>query len=286
MSDPRPHDLAFTLFGEYLLHRESPVATGSLIELFGPLGLSAAATRTVLSRMTRRGWLEAFRSGRRSFYAPTARGRKLLVEGARRIHHPPRGAGWDGLWYLVAYSIPETRRPLRDRLRARLEWLGFGQLGNGLWISPHQVRGEVNEVAGELGIADHLEIFRAQYQGYSSAAHLVAQAWDLATVDARYAAFVERHRPAYERCLHDPAAGGADPRECFVRRFFLVHEYREFPRIDPYLPDRLLPAGWRGGEAAELFRDYHALLRAPADAFVESVAGPGSATASRRAREA
>lgn len=283
MSTQRPHDLAFTLFGEFLLHRESAVGTGSLIELFGELGLSPAATRTALSRMTRRGWLQARRAGRRSYHASTPRARKVLTEGAARIHASPPADDWDGLWYLVAYSIPEHRRHLRDRLRVRLQWLGFGQLGNGLWISPHQVRGAVNELAGELGIADHLEIFRAQYQGYSSAAHLVAQAWDLERIDARYAAFLERHRPEYERAQRDPPT----PREAFVKRFFLVHEYREFPLIDPYLPDRLLPGGWRGGEAANLFREYHARLRAPADAYVDSVVEPEPTAAEpRRVREA
>jgi phenylacetic acid degradation operon negative regulatory protein len=281
MSTQRPHDLAFTLFGEYLLHRDA-VGTGSLIELFAPLGLSPAATRTALSRMSRRGWLEPRRAGRRSYYAPTPRARKLLEEGAARIHHPPPADAWDGLWYLVAYSIPEARRHLRDRLRVRLQWLGFGQLGNGLWISPHQVRGQVNELAAELGIADHLEIFRAQYQGYSDVAHLVAQAWDLATVDAAYRAFIERHRAAYERLEREPTAAWTDPRESYVRRFFLVHEYRDFPLVDPHLPPRLLPAAWAGGEAAELFRAYHALLRAPADAFVESVVEMEPAAAALR----
>jgi phenylacetic acid degradation operon negative regulatory protein len=282
MTDQRPHDLVFTLFGEFLLDRPSPTATGSLIELFRPLGLSPAATRTALSRMTRRGWLEVRREGRRSAYAPTPRARRLLEEGAARIHHPPRAEPWDGLWYLVAYSIPEARRALRDRLRVRLQWLGFGQLGNGLWISPRQVRGALNDLAGEMGIADHLEIFRAMYQGYSSPGRLVAQAWDLGAVSERYAAFIEAHADAYEALRR---ASAPSPEACFVRRFRLVHEYREFPLLDPYLPERLLPSGWRGAEAADLFERYHALLVAPSDAHVHGIVG-GGASSSARARRA
>jgi phenylacetic acid degradation operon negative regulatory protein len=266
----RAHDLALTLFGEFLLDRPGPVGTGSLIELFSTLGLTPAATRTALSRMARRGWIEPSRTGRRSYYAPTERGRRLLLEGARRIHGAGGEEPWDGLWYLVAYSIPESQRKLRDRLRLRLQWLGLGQLGNGLWISPREVRGALNELAGELKISEYLEIFRALYQGYSSPPHLVAQAWDLAAIDGRYAAFLQRHLPALEE-LRAAGAGGIDPREAFVRRFVLVHEYREFPLIDPRLPHRLLPADWKGSEAERVFREYHALLRDPADAFVDSI---------------
>ncbi|HEX6069911.1 MAG TPA: PaaX family transcriptional regulator C-terminal domain-containing protein [Longimicrobiaceae bacterium] len=269
MRSQRPQDLIFTLFGDYLLHQPGWVWVGSLIELLRPLGLSPGAARTTLSRMGAKGWLDTLRVGRRSYYELTARGRHLLEAGEARIHHPPRDEAWDGLWYLVSYSVPEEQRQLRDRLRVRLQWLGFGQLGNGLWISPHRVRGEVNELAGELGVAEHVEVFRAQYQGWSSMEHLVSTCWDLGAVDRRYEAFLARHGEAAER-----VASGAErpsPEEAYVRRFWLVHEYREFPLIDPYLPERLLPAGWHGERASELFERYHGLLTGAAERYVDSV---------------
>jgi phenylacetic acid degradation operon negative regulatory protein len=277
----RPQDLVFTLYGDYLLHRQRAVWVGSLIALLEPLGLSEGATRTVLSRMAQKGWLEAHRAGKKSYYALTPRGQRLLQAGEARIYHPPSGERWDGLWFLVAYSIPEERRALRDRLRLRLQWLGFGQLGNGLWLSPYHLRGEVEELARELGVADHLEIFRSQYLGFSSAAHLVAQCWDLPALDRRYAAFVERHGPPPGLA----ATGRTDARDAFVRRFWLVHHYREFPLLDPYLPPELLPPDWHGQRAAELFNAWHDRLAGPADAFVEQVleTAPVAAPAEARA---
>jgi phenylacetic acid degradation operon negative regulatory protein len=272
MAAQRPQDLVFTLFGDYLLHRDGAVWVGSLIELLRPLGLGAGDVRTVLSRTSRKGWLEAWRIGRKSFYELTPRGRRLLEAGEARIHRPPQQhQRWDGLWYLVSYSIPEETRHLRDRLRVRLQWLGFGQLSHGLWISPYPLRGEVNELAAELGIADHVELFRAQYQGYSSTEHLVRRCWNLPAINERYAEFLARQRPEYEDCQREVPRGGLSPEECFVRRFQLVHEYRDFPLIDPYLPRELLPAEWVGREAAELFERYHELLSEPAEGFVESV---------------
>jgi phenylacetic acid degradation operon negative regulatory protein len=271
MTAQRPQDLVFTLFGDYLLLRPGAVWVGSLIELLRPLGLTAGDARTVLSRMARKGWFETRRVGRRSFYELTPRGRRLLEAGEARIYRPPSGERWDGLWYLVAYSIPEETRHLRDRLRLRLQWLGFGQLGNGLWISPYPLRGEVNQLAAELGLGDHIELFRAQYQGYSSAGHLVRKCWDLPGINALYADFVQRQRPAFESCAREVERGGLSDEACYVRRFQLVHEYRDFPRIDPYLPSELLPPDWRGRTAAELFAHFHDLLFAPSDRFVDSV---------------
>ena len=275
----RSQDLVFTLFGDYLLERDRAVATGALITLLGQLGLSAMGVRTVLSRMTRRGWLTAARRGTRSWYGLTARGRRLLEQGRERIYHPPADSDWDGAWSVVAYTIPEQRRHLRDALRVRLSWLGLGSLSNGVWVSPHDVTAPVLAIAEELRIRRHVEVFRGAHLGMSDDAQLVASCWDLGALDARYAAFIARWRFDLEHCRHCGMTGSragvhrpcTAPADCFRRRFHLVHEYRAFPLDDPYLPAALLPRAWHGGTAVRLFQTYHDLLEAPAVRYVAVV---------------
>jgi phenylacetic acid degradation operon negative regulatory protein len=286
MAGARSQDLVFTLYGDYLLDRAKPVWVGGLITLLGHFGVSPTATRIVLSRMTQKGWLTAERRGARSYYGLTPRGRKLLAEGRERIYHPPRRRSWNGAWYLVTYSIPESNRRVRDALRVKLQWLGCGLLGNGVWITPHDVRAEVREIAEGLRISRHLEIFRAEHQGFSTADDLVRACWNLRAINRRYAAFVARWRPALDHCAtcRSACAGGAaaapsapciSPESCFVRRFQLVHEYRRFPLEDPFLPPPLLPADWRGEQAASVFETYHAVLADPADRYVADVCDAG-----------
>jgi phenylacetic acid degradation operon negative regulatory protein len=267
MAFTRPQDLVFTLFGDFLLHRPGPVWVGSLIELLEPLGLSATNVRTVLSRMAKKGWLESERGGRRSYYSLTGRGRRLLEEGETRIYRPREREEWDGEWTLVAYSIPEERRAQRDRLRVRLEWLGLGSLGNGLWISPHDVVDRVCEVAGELGVSDDLEVFRGDHVAPGPESQLVNHCWDLEALNGEYEAFIARHLDECRGLAAEP--GSMAPREAYVRRFRLVHEYREFPLKDPFLPSALQPEDWAGECALSLFNYYRGLLAEPADRFVE-----------------
>lgn len=269
MAAQRPKDLVFTLFGDFLLHRPEPVWVGSLIELLAPLDLSEGAVRTVLSRMAAKGWLQAERRGRNSFYRLAARGRKLLEEGEARIYHPPGDKPWDGAWTLIAYSIPEDLRQLRDRLRVRLSWLGCGSLGNGMWITPHDIRDEIEEIAEGLEIRANLEVFRAEHAGFSDLGHLVDQCWDMPGINARYEAFIQRHLADFERCRSAIERNGLSNEEAFVRRFALVHHYREFPLIDPYLPEPLQPPTWGGECAAALFNAYHDLLMPLADEYVD-----------------
>ncbi len=280
MPAPRSQDLIFTLFGDYLLARPGPVPVSSLIALLGRLGMSAPAVRTSLSRMTARGWLVARGRGACEL-AP--KGRKLLEEGRERIYHPPRRVAWDGSWYLVAYSIPEARRERRDSLRSQLLWLGCGQLTNGLWITPHDIRAPIEEIVRRLRVARHVEVFRAEHVGFSSAAELVSQCWDLPAINQRYRRFVDRWSPQLGHCSQCRRAGRqvalgrtaarpcTEPEGCFELRFELVHEYRSFPAIDPYLPAALLPAGWLGDQAAELFETYHAVLADAAESYVREV---------------
>ncbi len=278
MAVQRPKDLVFTLFGDFLLHRPDPVWVGSLISLLAPLDLSEGAVRTVLSRMTTKGWLEAERRGRNSFYRLAAKGRKLLEEGEARIYHPPGDEPWGGVWTLISYSIPEDRRQLRDSLRVRLSWLGCGSLGNGLWITPHDIRREIEEIAEGLEIRENLEVFRAEHAGFSPVAELVDQCWDLPSINHRYETFLERYLPDFERCRPAIEKGRLAAEEAFVRRFALVHEYREFPLIDPYLPRPLQLPGWGGECAAALFNAYHDLLMPLADEYVDRTlaAAPGA----------
>lgn len=284
---PRSQELVFTLYGDYLLAREQPVWVGSLITLLGQLGLSPMAVRTVLSRMARKNWLTVERRGTRSWYGLTRKGRGLLEAGRERIYHPPVRDTWDGQWSVVAFSIPEDRRQLRDSLRRRLAWLGFGSLSNGVWLSPHDVRAEVRSIAEELRITRHLELFRAHYEGFGEVSELVRQCWDLENLGRRYAAFIRRWQPEFGHCqrcgltgaqagIHSPCTAPAD---CFRRRFMLVHEYRTFPLDDPFLPRPLLPPDWNGEAAARLFETYHELLTEPAERYVAEICRLGDVAA-------
>mgnify|MGYP001157353671 FL=1 len=284
MPAQRPQDLVFTLYGEYLLHRDEPIWVGSLISLLQPFGLSEGAVRTVLSRMARKGWLDGQRTGRNSFYDLAPKGRRLLEAGQDRIFHPSWDGPWDGSWFLLAYSIPEDVRHLRDRLRDRLAWLGFGSLGNGLWISPHDVEQEVRALAEQLGIQQHLECFRAQRVGNREPQALVDRCWDLPGVNAHYLEFTGRWRSELDRCQTGVSSGDVTAEECFTLRFDLMHEFRAFPLEDPYLPRTLLPERWHGGTATQLFHALHDVLEGPADQYVDGIlaAAPSIPAAAER----
>lgn len=264
-------DMVFTLYGDYIRHRGGEAWTGSLIELLGLFGVSGQAVRSTLSRMSHKGWLKSRKAGRHSFYSLTPKCLQLLEEGAQRIFQP-RHDPWDGRWHLLTYSIPESKRHLRRRLRRRLLWLGFGALHQATWISCRNLRAEVEKVVDDLGIRPYVEFFAAEHQGFASDEEIVARCWNLKGLHGYYTTFVAHYGPPFEahkaRLKTDNTL---DPKECFMQRFMLIHEYRSSPYLDPNLPLELLPDDWLGERAAQLFQQYRDLLVDEAEAFVDAV---------------
>jgi phenylacetic acid degradation operon negative regulatory protein len=258
-----PRSLLFTLYGDYVRPLgQRDVRVGALVRLAAELGVGDNALRSALSRMTREGWLAARRDGGPPRYHLSPRGEDLIEEGTRRIYG--HRAAWDGRWLLVSYSLPEPRRGQRDRLRQGLSFLGLGSLGNGLFVTPHDLRAQVRDLIGRCGVEADVTLHHGTLEWPPDPAQVVARAWDLDGLGARYAEFLDRTRTQLRGAVDDPAA--------FRRRFLLTHEFRRFPFSDPDLPDALLPPGWVGSAARETFLDHNARLRPQAERFYRDIA--------------
>jgi phenylacetic acid degradation operon negative regulatory protein len=269
----RPQSMIITLYGDYIRHVGGSIQIGALVQLLGNFGVSNQAVRSAISRMKHNGVLRVERKGSRSLYSMSAKSAKTIEQGAVRIFQfPSRHDHWDGQWHLIAYSIPESEREARDRLRQELSWMGFGMLTNGLWISPHDHDQEIATLAESLGIRSRMEIFTARHDGFSTPQTIVEHSWNLKAINARYATFIKKFKPLYdEHCRLLSQGKDIPPGEYFVRRFNLIHEFRRFPYLDPELPTELLPADWCGAQAADLFRQYHDLLAQKANQFFTAV---------------
>jgi phenylacetic acid degradation operon negative regulatory protein len=275
--------MLFTLWGDYFQLRGGEVWVGTLIRIAAQFGLSELAIRSVLGRMARAGWLEATRHGNRSYYRLARRGQALIAEGAARIFRAPPQP-WDGQWHLITYSIPEAQRDQRDQLRKRLSYLGFGALAAGAWITPHDLRTQVAELAADLGVEAYVEQFRGAYLAPGDPRALAARLWPLAELAAAYRAFIQRWHGLQVELERGEAA--IPDGQAFVSRFWLIHEYQRFCLEDPDLPPELVPPDWPGRAAAAIFEHLHARLAPGALRFFDDVyESRASSRSSARARQ-
>ncbi|GAA3816752.1 PaaX family transcriptional regulator [Amycolatopsis thermoflava] len=249
VSHTSARSVLMTVLGEFVLPRDRPVWTSTLVDVLGMFGVEEKSARQALARTAAEGWLVSQRQGRRVRWSLTAPGRRLLTEGAERIYGFGRAdTPWDGTWLMLLVSVPETKRDLRHSLRTRLTWAGFGSPTPGVWICPDPSRqDEANSIVRELGLDAEAMSFVASYGRIGDEDAMVARAWDLTALEERYEDFID------EFAALAPESGEA----VLHAQTRLVHEWRRFPFLDPRLPGRLLPDGWSGAKAAELFHRRH-----------------------------
>ncbi|HEY8480156.1 MAG TPA: PaaX family transcriptional regulator C-terminal domain-containing protein [Spirillospora sp.] len=259
--------LLLTVFGEFVLPRDEPVWTSALLHVSTGLGIEEKSARQALNRMAADGWITSRRSGRRVRWELTADGRALLREGAERIYSFGREReSWDGRWLVLLVSVPESRRELRHQLRTKLSWAGLGSPAPGVWVSPHAAReAEAKQVIDDLGLDAAVFSFSGTFGGIGSERAMVEQAWHLDDLAAAYDDFVR----TFAGLRPEPGD------QVLLAQVRLVHEWRRFPRLDPQLPQELLPPHWIGLRAANVFADLHESWHEPAQAHWAKLAAEG-----------
>lgn len=266
----QPRRLIVSLFGLYARERGGWLSVASLVRLMADLGIDAQAVRSAVSRLKRRGLLEAERCGRTAGYRLSASGADILAEGDSRIFDRHRGRAEEG-WLLVVFSVPETERDKRHQMRRALSRLGLGAVAPGVWIAPAHLEAAVASSLDRLGLRSFTDLFRTRDLGSRSLSENVRRWWNLDALREQYAEFLDHFGPMAGRWQDE---GDRDRDRAFADFVTLVTVWRRLPYLDPGLPLEALPDGWEGVAAETLFSSLRARLSDPARQHVISVIGP------------
>ena len=236
----RTWSVVITVFGDAIVPRGGSVRLGTLLDLFGAMGIDGGAVRTALSRLVADGWTERRRVGRNSAYRLAEKGRATFAAAADIIYagQPP---DWDGRFHLVLHPVD----------RSALEGQGYGQASPGLWILPGPAAALAEPITLDAAVAP------------AAARLLAAKAWPL----DRLAASFTRFNAAFAEL-----AGWRDaaPLDAMVARTLLIHEYRRIVLHAPNLPAAILPPGWPGDAARTLCRSAYAAMRPASERWLDA----------------
>jgi len=262
----RGGSLIVTLFGDSIMPRGGTIALGSLIELAAPFGLNERLVRTATARLAHDGWLEGRRAGKLSEYHLSKNGRARFAEATKRIYSEP-DTTWSGRWTLIV--VPPMRAAERNEIREELVWRGFGEISSNVFAHPELDPQALRSQRDAGGLLSKVVAFDASLAGEDAPQRLVELGWDLEDLGLRYRRFVARFAGVQSDLKR---YRDIEPRNCFLVRTLLIHEYRRLHLRDPLLPAQLLRPNWPGAQAAELCRDIYMRVFAPSEAYLSRVA--------------
>ncbi|OLT37679.1 hypothetical protein BJF79_29220 [Actinomadura sp. CNU-125] len=265
---PRGRQLLITLMADYWLAPDAVAPSGAVVELMNDMGVSASGTRTLLSRLTREGRLQSVKEGRRTFYALSQQALTRLSTGFDAIRrfgvdeaHDP-----DAPWLILMFSVPEEQRALRQQLRRGLSWMGFSPLYDGVWITPRPVEHQAVALCRKLGV-ESASIAAGSIEAIGRDHGRPTDAWDLPLAQGLYQAFARHLASPLERL----SAGEMTADEALRLRTEIMNIWRGFPKFDPGLPERELPAGWPRAAARTAFAGLYDGAAKPAGDRVREV---------------
>lgn len=216
-------------------------------------GFTTTTIRLAVRRLLEAGLVESEGRGRKATLQLTAAGlaeRLPDLFWVAAAHRSDAGLdGWDALWHLVSFEIPERQRAARDALRNRIVELQGAPLGGALYVSPHPWEPWIAAVASEHEVTDHVTTIEATqlvHHGSADIATVARSLWPLDALAADYESFVHRWRDL-------PADVG---RDAAVRIAFQISSQIEYLlRRDPLLPPKMLSPAFAGPVARARYID-------------------------------
>lgn len=267
MSPSTSRTLLVTLVGALVRQTGDWMSIKGIVALMEELGIDDSSTRTAVSRLKKRGWLAPEKLGGKSGYRLTALAQQSFASGDAVIWHARQPARLEDGWCIATFSVPEQQRAKRHLLRSRLAALGFGNVGQGMWIAPARMAADALELIDRLGLTEYTNILVGRHAGGQDLARMVRESWDLDAIEAGYRDYISRHQLGFQALLRQ-YEGKVPARESYIHYLRALDDWRVLPMRDPGLPRELLRSDWPGDPATQLIEEIVMQLEEAALVFV------------------
>lgn len=264
---PKAKSLIITFFGDTVFPYGGTIWLGSLVKIMEEFGVSEKLTRTSIFRLTKEGWLSSKKFGRESYYSLS----DLAIDRFIKAHYSIYAYDEkddDRDWIVLFTNSVETSEEIE--LSKTLKKEGFANPSKYVYLHPHykmeymqdiliksELQNDVLLIKGPLQMPLNKEMIRDMAHVY----------WELEDVEKRYQDFITKFRKIFT--LKTPI-DQFTPKQCFILRILLIHEYRRALLFDPKLGNELISIDWLGKAAASLVESIYASIHMQANNYVKS----------------
>lgn len=108
---------------------------------------------------------------------------RLTSSGKEKIHREFPISNltqkWNKKWIVVIFDISEKARNMRDRLRIKVQSIGFGMLQESVWISPLPIGKDIKEMIEAIGLRDNVFVMEVSGLIFGNPRELANKVWNL-----------------------------------------------------------------------------------------------------------
>ncbi len=102
--------------------------------------------------MVQKGYFDISEENNKTFFSLTPKGQGL----AGLLKFAAGKLKWDKRWRVLIFDIPEKQKYKRDRLRTKLDELGFRKMQQSVWITPFPLPESFTDFISELRVRPYL----------------------------------------------------------------------------------------------------------------------------------
>ena len=208
---------------------------------YTPPGYRKRSLHTAVSRLLKTGLISKAIKNGEAVWELTGAGKNQLQRSFPLLNWQKKK--WDGWWRIVIFDIAVTKNWLRDKLRRKLNELGFGQWQASVYVSPHDVAEDMKEFLASEKLSGQASVLVTR-ELWPENPEKIERMWQLDQLNRQYQSVVD---------FREKNKSGLDERK--VR--WLISRYLQAVEADPFLPKEFLPQPWFGETARKVFHRLH-----------------------------
>lgn len=195
---------------------------------------SRGSIRAGISFLLRSGDLEKIAKNGIAYFSLSSKGFRTI---SGEFLRPNLGLKkkWDRKWRVVVFNIPEKERAKRTRFRQILSDCSFGRIANSVYVSPFNVLESVLKAAPKI-LNKNIDFFAFEAKEvFGDNRQVASKAFSLGDISERYKEWIKKTKTN---------KGKFD---------MIISYYDLVSRLDPALPEELLPFDWPFKKSWDIF---------------------------------
>lgn len=92
----------------------------------------------------------------------TNQGKRVLLKQELKNLSIKKPKKWDGMWRIVIFDIPNTKRRERKIINAQLKTLGFIAIQKSIFIIPYECKNEIVDIKNYYGLHEEIQYILAK----------------------------------------------------------------------------------------------------------------------------